>query len=199
MLRKIFMLACGMTILLNKGLFAQEGTVSLEEVFKSFCHFQPMALCQEQDAERNVSEKNGLIEIKKGQLTIQFARYNRGDNKSFYSFSYYRDTCCGAPLVKSACYMFENNQWKDITTEVMPALTFNDFYGPDVAPPQQYQQTVQYRYVLHKNNQVHVVIEPLGTKLDEKFIRIFERRKYAAVLTKWNSNSGRFEIQKWLK
>jgi hypothetical protein len=172
---------------------------TIEESFKSFCGQKGFAYLNDNSFSREFNEKNNLAELKKGQLTIQFAAYSRGDGSRLYVYSYFKDTCCSAPEITSACYIKENGGWKEVTREVMPQWTFNDFYGPDVAPPSQYVNSVTYRYVLHKNNQLHVVVEPSGVKLDEKFVRIFEQRKYAAVQTRWNSNTNHFEIQKWLK
>lgn len=186
------------TVLVCAAVKAQDN-YTIEESFKNFCS-QKGYTCQSEDGfTRSFDEKNRLAELKKGQLTIQFAAYKRDNGSSLYVYSYFKDTCCGAPDITSACFEYENNTWKDVTAGVMPAWSFNDFYGPDVAPPSQYVNAVTYRYVLHKNNQLHVVVEPKGVKLDDKFVRVFEQRKYAAVQTKWNNNTGRFEIKKWLK
>lgn len=179
------------------GAAAQDNTGLVSEQFKSFCTQYRLGYTGSEYVP-DVNEKNQLLEIKKDKLTIQFSGYQLGDGRDMYVFSSFRDTCCGSPEITSACYVKENNGWKDITAEVMPTLTYNDFYGRDAAPPSQYRDAVQFRYVLHKNNQVHIVIEPKG-KFDEKFLRVFEARKYAAVQLKWDRKEGRFEIQKWLK
>jgi hypothetical protein len=197
MLRKMFMFI--MAVAISSGVKAQQEK-TIEESFKNFCAQKGYPYLSDAGFSSTINEKSGLVELKKGQLTIQFASYNRGGDEKLYVYSYFKDTCCSAPEIISACYTYNaTDGWKDVTSEVMPDFSFTDFYGPDVAPPSQYLNTVQYRYVLHKNNQLHVVIEPSGVKLDEKFIRIFEQRKYAAVQTKWNSGSNKFEIQKWLK
>lgn len=177
---------------------AQDNNGLVSEQFKHFCTQYKLNYMNSGEYAPEVSEKDNLIEIKKDKLTIQFSGYQLNDGREIFLFSSFRDTCCGAPEITSACYVKENNGWKDVTAEVMPALTYNDFYGCDAAPPSQYQDAVQFRYVLHKNNQVHIVIEPKG-QFDEKYLRVFESRKYAAVQLKWDRKDGRFEIQKWLK
>jgi hypothetical protein len=197
MLRKIVMFTVAAVICL--GVKAQQEK-TIKAAFKDFCSKKGYNYLNDNGFSAEYNEKNSLAELKKGMLTIQFAAYDRGAGQKLYVYSYFKDTCCSAPEITSACFTYSDAAgWQDITKEVMPELTFKDFYGPDVAPPSQYLNTVQFRYVLHKNNQLHVVVEPLGVKLDEKFVRIFEQRKYAAVQTKWNSNSNKFEIQKWLK
>ena len=177
---------------------AQTGNTSVSEQFKQFCSQQRLNYMNPGEYTPVVYEKDNLVEVKKGSLAIQFSGYSMPDGREVYVFSSFRDTCCGSPEISSACYVPENNTWKDITAEVMPTLSYNDFYGRDAAPPSQYRDAVQFRYVLHKNNQLHVVIEPKG-QFDEKYLRIFESRKYAAVQLKWDRKAGKFEIQKWLK
>lgn len=177
---------------------AQTANTSVSEQFKQFCSQQRLNYMNPGEYNAEVSEKDNLIEVKKGNLSIQFSGYTLPDGREMYVYSSFRDTCCGSPEITSACYVLENDKWKEVTAEVMPALTYNDFYGRDAAPPAQYSDAVQYRYVLHKNNQVQVVIEPKG-KFDEKYLRVFESRKYAAVQLKWDQKTGKFTIQKWLK
>jgi hypothetical protein len=198
MLGKI-LLALPLCLLLSvQNIAAQEDAGIVTEQFKHFCSQYRFNYMNSADYTPEVYEKDRLIEIKKEKLTIQFSGYEMGEAQNLFLFSSYRDTCCGSPEITSGCYVKENEGWKDVTTEVMPELTYKDFYGRDVAPPSQYLNSVQFRYVLHKNNQVQVVIEPKG-KFDEKFLRVFEARKYAAVQLKWNRKAGKFEIQKWLK
>jgi hypothetical protein len=176
----------------------QDQTGLVTENFKQFCSQYRLNYLNTGSYTPEINEKDQLIEIRKDKLTIQFSEYNNADGQSLFVFSSFRDTCCGSPEITSGCYTKENGAWKDITSEVMPALTYNDFYGRDAAPPSQYLNAVQFRYVLHKNNQLQVVIEPKG-QFDEKYLRIFEARKYAAVQLKWDRKNGKFEIQKWLK
>lgn len=177
---------------------AQNDAAQVTEQFKHFCSQYRLNYMNGGDYTPEVYEKDNLLEIKKEKLTIQFSGYGLNDGRELYVFSSFRDTCCGSPEITSGCYVKENEGWKDITAEVMPSLTYKDFFGRDAAPPSQYLSAVQFRYVLHKNNQVQVVIEPKG-KFDEKFLRVFEARKYAAAQLKWNKKEGKFEIQKWLK
>lgn len=177
---------------------AQDNAGLVTEQFKTFCTQYRLNYMSSSEYAPEVNEKDQLLEIKKDKLTIQFSGYQLSDGRDMFLFSSFRDTCCGSPEITSACYVKENNGWKDITAEVMPTLTYNDFYGRDAAPPSQYLSAVQFRYVLHKNNQVHIVIEPKG-QFDEKFLRVFEARKYAAVQLKWDRKHGKFEVQKWLK
>jgi hypothetical protein len=172
--------------------------LSMAEQFRQFCSEQRLAYMNNSDYTPEINEKDNFIEIKKNNLTIQFSGYTRNDGTPMYVFSSYKDTCCGSPEITAACYIRENNAWKNITADAVPALTYNDFFGRDVAAPSQYQQAVQFRYVLHTNNQMEVVVEPRG-QFDEKFLRIFEARRYAAVQMKWNRNANKFEIRKWLK
>ncbi len=149
--------------------------------------------------QKNVAEKNSFLELKNKNTTLQFGRYEGTEEKEIFVFNYFVDTSYNQPAISIGCYEYINNTWKEVTDVVLPMLSFNDFYGTATAPPKSFANTVQFRFILHKNNTLHIVIEPHIKGENEKFDRIFDQRRYAAVQTKWNKNTAKFEIAKWLK
>jgi hypothetical protein len=183
------------TLLLASVAIYANSFTNIEEAFISFAKVKKLELLT--DFEKNVSGKNSFVEYKKGCVTVQFGKYESAED--VYVFNYFADTSFNTPGIKMGCYQYKNEQWVEVTDMVIPALTFNDFYGTTTAPPKSYANTVQFRFLLHKNNTLHIIIEPNIKGEDPKFDRIFDQRKYGAVQTKWNKNTQKFEITKWLK
>jgi hypothetical protein len=175
------------------------GFTCIEEAWKDFSRIKKYENLLTPGFVQKIDKKNSFVELVKEKTTIQFGRYEGKDNEYVYVFNYFSDSSFYKPGISVGCYKYINNVWVEVTDVVMPMLSFNDFYGNGVVPPKTYVNTVQFRFILHKSNLLHIVIEPNMNREDPKFDRIFDSRKYAAAQTRWNRNEERFEIVKWLK
>jgi hypothetical protein len=172
---------------------------NFESAFQDFAKIKKYEHLLTTDFEKQINEKKSFIELKQNNVTVQFGKYTGAKGEDIYVFNYFADSSYNNPGIRLGCYKYKKGEWIEVTDEVLPIISYKDFYGDVTAPPRSYLNTVQYRFVLHKNLTMHIVIEPRIKNDDAKFDRIFDRRKYAAVKTKWNKNTGQFEIVKWLK
>jgi hypothetical protein len=172
---------------------------SIEDAFSSFAKIKKLEVLGIKEFTKTAFDKTSFIEFTKNNITVQFGKYNASNDEDVYVFNYFADTSFNTPGIKIGCYKYQQDQWVEVTDQVLPTLSFNDFYGDVTAPPKSYANTVQFRFLLHKSNTLHIIIEPNMKNEDPKFDRIFDQRKYAAVQTKWNKSTRKFEITKWLK
>lgn len=193
-MKKIITIILSLVILIN----SVRAFTSMQAAFSSFLSYKkiilPTALLQRLD----VDDKNGLIECKLINTRVQFGKYNSMSNE-IYVFNYFADTSFNQPGISIGCYTFVHNNWIEVTDAVMPAINFYDYYGTTKAPPKMYANAVQYRFLLHKNKTLQIVIEPRVKGQDARFDRVYDQRRYAAASTRWNKKEGRFELTKWLK
>jgi hypothetical protein len=185
-------------VLVQSVLFANEFE-SFEMAFQNFAKNKKYEHLLTPEFEKQINEKKSFIELKQNNVTVQFGKYTSAKGEDIYVFNYFADSSYNNPGIRLGCYKYKKGEWVEVTDEVLPIISYKDFYGNVTAPPKSYLRTVQYRFVLHKNLTMHIVIEPRIKKDDAKFDRIFDRRKYAAVKTRWNKSTGQFEIVKWLK
>jgi predicted adenine nucleotide alpha hydrolase (AANH) superfamily ATPase len=170
-----------------------------EDAFVDFCAFKKIEYLITPDFKKEINEKKAFLVLHKNAHIVQFGRYNTDAGKEIYIFNYFADTSYLKAGIITGCYTYENDLWVEVTDQVMPLLNFKDFYGPNIAPPKKYMHTVQFRYELHKNDFIKLIIEPYWDGNDEKKDRIFEQKKYSALQLKWNKKAGKFEINKWLR
>jgi hypothetical protein len=185
-------------IVLSLSSYAKSFT-TIDSAYHSFSKQVKSALLFNIAFNKKIDENNSFIELIKDDVTIHFGKYNGKNNEDIYVFNFFKDSLYYNSTISIGCYKYINDKWVEVTDEVMPMLTFNDFYNDHTAPPKSYTNKVQFRFILHKNKILNIVIEPNTNHGDDKFDRIFDQRKYAAVKAKWNKKEGRFEIIKWLK
>ncbi len=193
---KLYFLLLG--LVLSLGSVANSFS-SIESAYESFSQQVKSELLFNSTFKKEVDENNSFIELKKDDVTVQFGKYNGKSNEDIYVFNFFKDSLYYNSKISIGCYKHIDNKWVEVTDEVMPMLTFADFYNDHTAPPKSYNNKIQFRFILHKTKILNIVIEPFTNKGDDKFDRIFDQRKYAAVKAKWNKKEGKFEIIKWLK
>lgn len=197
---RIIKMAVLCALLITAGTSTLLAFNSIEDAYKNFAATQNNKLLLLNNLVKKVDNKNNFIEYTACSVTIQFAKYGtKVSGEDVYVFNCFADTSFNQPGISLGCYKYINNAWVEVTDETLPLLKVQDFFAPDANLPKVYNDNIKFRLMMHSNSTLHIIMEPSIAKEDATFDKLYDARKYAAVLTKWNSNTKRFEINKWLK
>ncbi len=182
------------------NLFFTTRQENFTQSFEKFCVAQGFSHLLTESFIKEINEKKSFVELKKNCQLVQFTKVTTNEDEDIFLFSNFVTSNCGLiPTVNTGCYTYNNNEWTDVTKKVMPQISFLEFYGDDQKPPKGYENIGTYRYELHKNGDVKLVLEQNWSNDDPKKERIFNQVKYSAIDLKWNKADGNFTIKKWLR
>ena len=151
-----------------------------------------------------IDDKSNFIRIQNPQDlddAISFKCFIKDDKSGIFGFQYSASQPgLGLIMTRTEFYTYNNKQWKNVTNEVCPTLSFKDFWGNQSLPDKSLQEF-----------NLHLILPQAGTTIVAKsapavkvqfpydilpkdYSATFEKRKFKNIELNWNKTTGKFEV-----
>ncbi len=184
--------------------FAQAQTI--QDFYKLFEHKYRKSLESSELNQVLIDEKNAFIKIHNPLMpadAISFAYFVKSDKTKVFGFQYisaYIDLALAVP--RTEFYIYQNNQWQEVSQAVLPTLNFQSFWGNQPLPPQSLQEfnlelvlPQVGTMVVAKSSEAYSFQFPYNNQ-PKNYAETFAKRKYKTMELNWNANTGKFEVSK---
>ena len=179
---------------------------SIQEFYESFTHSRRKTTQKSEKNQVLIDEKNAFIKIYNPQDEddgIIFKCFVKEDKSRVFGFQYSASQPdLGLFMTRTEFYTYVNNEWKDVTFEVCPSISFKDFWGNQTLPHSSLQEFNLHLLLLQQGTNLVAKSTPAVKvqfpydNLPKEYSSTFEKRKFKTIELKWNTATGKFQIAK---
>ncbi|MCU0436664.1 MAG: hypothetical protein MUC49_02035 [Raineya sp.] len=186
--------------------YISQSQTTIKDFYEIFKHEERKP---SQNSETNkvfIDEKNAFIKIenpKDADDAISFKCFTKNDQSKVFGFQYSASQpALGIFMTRTEFYVYQNNEWKNVTEQVCPNIGFKDFWGSQPLPERSLNE-FNLHLILPQTGTTILAKSAPATKeqfvygnLPKEYMKTFEKRKFKVIELKWNKATGKFDIGK---